>query len=56
MAGAAVELFTDEKLRKAVQGEHEERLKGRTYKTPLPEGLQPPLEIARENWEKAPKQ
>jgi len=56
MAGAAIEALTDEKLRNALKKEHEERLKGRTYKTPLPEGLQPPLEIARENWEKIPKQ
>jgi len=56
MAGAALEVLTDENLRYALNEEHEERLKGRTYKTPLPEGLQPPLEIARENWEKIPKQ
>ena len=56
MAGAAIELLTDEKLRKALKKEHETRLKGRTYTTPLPEGLQPPLDIARENWEKVPKQ
>ncbi len=56
MAGAAMEILTDEKLRKALKKEHEERLKGRTYKTPLPEGLQPPLDIAQGNWEKTPKQ
>jgi len=56
MAGAALEVLTDENLRYALNEEHEERLKGRTYETPLPEGLQPPLEIARENWEKIPKQ
>ena len=56
MAGAALEALTDENLRNAFKKEHKERLKGRTYKTPLPEGLQPPLEIARENWEKIPKQ
>jgi aminobenzoyl-glutamate utilization protein B len=56
MAGAAVELFTDADLRKKVREEHGERLKDREYKTPLPEGLQPPLDIAQENWEKTPKQ
>jgi len=56
MAGAAIELLTDAKLRNALKKEHETRLKGRAYKTPLPEGLQPPLDIARENWEKVPKQ
>jgi aminobenzoyl-glutamate utilization protein B len=56
MAGAAVELLTDPDLRKRIQDEHKERLKGREYTTPLPEGLQPPLDIAEENWEKTPKQ
>jgi len=56
MAGAAIDILTDGELRKAIKEEHGERLKGRTYKTPLPEGLQPPLEMARENWEKTPKQ
>jgi len=56
MAGAAVELLTDADLRKKVREEHGERLKDREYKTPLPEGLQPPLDIAQENWEKTPKQ
>ncbi len=56
MAGAAVELLTDAELRKLIKDEHKERLKGRKYTTPLPEGLQPPLDIAEENWEKTPKQ
>ncbi|MCW4050476.1 MAG: amidohydrolase [Candidatus Bathyarchaeota archaeon] len=56
MAGAALELLTDEELRKKIKAEHKERLAGKTYETPLPEGLQVPLEIARENWEKSPKQ
>lgn len=56
MAGAAVELFTDEELREKAKEEHGERLKGRTYETPLPEGVDVPLEMAEENWEKVPKQ
>jgi len=56
MAGASVELLTDTELRKLIKDEHKERLKGRKYTTPLPEGLQPPLDIAEENWEKTPKQ
>jgi aminobenzoyl-glutamate utilization protein B len=56
MAGAASELLFDEKLLKNIQEEHLNRLKGRTYVSPLPEGLEPPLDIAQENWEKTPKQ
>jgi len=56
MAGSAIELFTDEELRKKAKEEHLERLAGRTYKTPLPEGSKVPLAIAEENWEKTPKQ
>ena len=56
MAGAALELMTDEALRKKAKAEHLERLDGRTYKTPLPEGLEVPLAIAEANWEKTPKQ
>jgi hypothetical protein len=56
MAGSAIELFTDEELRKMAKEEHLERLAGRSYKTPLPEGVEVPLAIAEENWEKTPKQ
>ena len=56
MAGSALELFTNEELLKKAKEEHLERLKGRTYKTPLPEGVEVPLAIAEENWEKTPKQ
>ena len=56
MAGAAAELLTDPGLLKKIRDEHTGRLKGRKYKTPLPGGLQPPLAIAQENWEKTPKQ
>ena len=53
---AALDLITDPELRRKAKAEHSERLKGRAYKTPLPEGLQPPLDVARENREKSPKQ
>jgi aminobenzoyl-glutamate utilization protein B len=56
MAGAAAELLVDPVLRDRVKEEHKERLKGRNYLTPLPEGLHPPLQIALENWAKSPKQ
>ncbi|MBE0632943.1 amidohydrolase, partial [Candidatus Bathyarchaeota archaeon] len=56
MAASAIDLFTDEGLRKKAKEEHLERLAGRTYKTPLPEGSTVPLAIAEANWEKTPKQ
>jgi aminobenzoyl-glutamate utilization protein B len=56
MAGAAIELFTNEGLRGRAKQEHINRLNGRTYKTPIPEGVEVPLKIAEENWEKTPKQ
>ena len=56
MAGAALELLTDEELIKKAKEEHLGRLGGKTYTTPLPEGVDVPLAIAEENWEKVPKQ
>jgi aminobenzoyl-glutamate utilization protein B len=56
MAGAALELLTDEEIREKANVEHLERLAGRTYKTAIPEGVEVPLVIAEENWEKTPKQ
>jgi len=56
MAGSAIELFTDEELRAKAKEEHLERLGGRTYKTPIPEGVEVPLAVAEETWEKTPKQ
>jgi aminobenzoyl-glutamate utilization protein B len=56
MAGAALELLTDKELLHNAKKEHLERLNGRIYQTPLPDGLEVPLDIAKENWEKIPKQ
>ncbi len=56
MAGVAIELYNDKELLDKAKDEHLERLKGRTYETPLPEGVEVPLAIAVENWEKTPKQ
>jgi aminobenzoyl-glutamate utilization protein B len=56
MAGVALDLLTDKSLIVKAKEEHLERLSGRKYKTPLPEGLKVPLNIAEENWEKTPKQ
>ena len=56
MAGTALELLTDKDLLHKAKKEHQERLNGRIYQTPLPEGVEVPLNIAEENWEKIPKQ
>jgi len=56
MAGAALELLTDTELINKAKKEHQDRLGGNTYQTPLPEGVEVPLAIAEENWEKTPKQ
>jgi len=44
MAGAALELMTDADLLKKAQDEHEKRLAGRKYKSPLPPDAKPPLD------------
>ncbi|MFP3952041.1 MAG: amidohydrolase [Candidatus Bathyarchaeia archaeon] len=52
IAGSALDLITRPELLEKAKRDHEERLGGRTYETPLPKGLEPPLEIARETSEK----
>jgi len=52
MAGAALDLITDDELLEKAKEEHRERLKDRTYKCAIPEDIQPPLEIARKAAEK----
>jgi aminobenzoyl-glutamate utilization protein B len=47
IAGSALELMTKPELLKKAQDEHKERLKGRTYKCPIPDDVDPPLEVAR---------
>jgi hypothetical protein len=56
MAGVALELLTDEKILAEAKADHLARMGGKTYSTPLPEGVEVPLAIAEENWEKIPKQ
>jgi aminobenzoyl-glutamate utilization protein B len=56
MTGVAIELYNDKELLEKAKDEHLERLKGRIYETPLPEGVEVPLAIAVENWDKTPKQ
>ncbi|OGD58142.1 amidohydrolase [Candidatus Bathyarchaeota archaeon RBG_13_52_12] len=47
IAGTALDLITQSKLLTEAKKEHADRLKGRTYKTPIPEDCVPPLEIAK---------
>jgi hypothetical protein len=51
-----LELLTDKKVLADAKADHLKRLEGRTYSTPLPDGVEVPLSIAKENWEKTPKQ
>jgi aminobenzoyl-glutamate utilization protein B len=47
IAGTALDLIAQPALLKKAKAEHKDRLKGRTYKTPLPDDCLPPLEIAK---------
>ncbi|HIH89176.1 TPA: amidohydrolase, partial [Candidatus Bathyarchaeota archaeon] len=47
IAGTALDLITQPELLKKAKAEHKDRLKGRTYKTPIPDDCVPPLEIAK---------
>jgi len=53
IAGAGIELINNTELLKKAKEELKERLKGRTYKTPLPEDCRPPLDIAKVAADKA---
>jgi len=55
IAGAAFDLMTKPELLKRAQDEFKERLRGRTYKCPIPDDVQPPLEVARVASEAATK-
>jgi aminobenzoyl-glutamate utilization protein B len=52
MAASALDLFTKPEWIKKAWEEHEERIGGKIYTTPIPEGVDPPLEIAEEAWKK----
>ena len=47
IAGTALDLITQPELLEKAKNEQKERLKGRTYKTPIPDDCVPPLEIAK---------
>ena len=48
IAASGLDLMTDEGLREAAWKEQKERTLGKEYKTPIPEGMSPPLNM----WEK----
>jgi aminobenzoyl-glutamate utilization protein B len=43
IAFTVLDLMSRKELLERAQGEFRERLRGRVYKSPLPEGLKPPL-------------
>ena len=53
IAGTALDLITQPELLKKAKVEHADRLKGRTYKTPIPADCAPPLEMAKVAADKA---
>lgn len=48
LAASALDLLTKPELLKSVKAEFIERKAGREYKCPVPKGIKPPLEVARE--------
>jgi aminobenzoyl-glutamate utilization protein B len=47
MAGSALDLLTRPELLGRAKEEHEEKMKGRVYRCPIPADVNPPLEMAR---------
>ncbi|MFA5869681.1 MAG: amidohydrolase, partial [Candidatus Bathyarchaeia archaeon] len=47
IAGTALDLIAQPELLKKAKAEQAERLKGRTYRTPIPDDCVPPLDIAK---------
>ena len=52
MTAAALDLYTNPTWLSKAKKEHTERLAGRVYTSPIPDDIDPPLEIALEAWEK----
>ncbi|MDF1540726.1 MAG: amidohydrolase, partial [Candidatus Thorarchaeota archaeon] len=48
LAGAGLEILTKPELLKSVKQEFKERLAGRKYKSPIPDEIKPPVEMAKE--------
>ena len=47
MAGSALDLLTKPEFLRKAKEEHEEEMKGRVYRCPIPDDVAPPLEMAR---------
>jgi aminobenzoyl-glutamate utilization protein B len=52
MAGTALDLYIEPSYLIKATEEHAQRLAGRVYSSPIPDDINPPLEIAKEAWEK----
>jgi len=52
MAGATLDLLTKPELLKQAKEEHAKKMQGRTYKCAIPDDIQPPLAVAREQAQK----
>ena len=52
LAGSALDLITDPGLLEKAKEDQKTRLKGQTYKSPIPDELGPALEAAREATER----
>jgi aminobenzoyl-glutamate utilization protein B len=52
MAASALDLFTQPEWLEKAKKEHKERLGDRVYTSPIPDDVDPPLEIAEEAWKK----
>ncbi|MBS7619071.1 amidohydrolase [Candidatus Bathyarchaeota archaeon] len=55
IAGAGLDLMTKPELLSKAQEEFKQRMKNRVYKSPIPEEVNPPLEVARSAYEAALK-
>jgi aminobenzoyl-glutamate utilization protein B len=49
LASAGLDLLTDTELREKAWEEHRKRTMGKVYKTPIPEGMEPPLDLWARN-------
>lgn len=45
IASSGLDLLTNAELREKAWDEHKKRISGKTYKTPIPEGMKPPLDM-----------
>ena len=52
MSASALDLFTKSELLERAKKEHKERIGDRVYTSPIPDDVNPPLEIAETAWRK----